>query len=205
MRKSLMFKGTLLVLGLFVLLAQLLVGGGCKRIAVTSQTVQPKPTVIAASFYPMYIMTKNIAVGIPGVQVINMTRPTTGCLHDYQVTTDDLKNLEGASFFVINGAGMESFLDKVTAQMPNLKLVDASKGIALIKNEGGDDNPHIWVSVSLAMQQVTNIPASLTDVLTGLIIFFVAAERIVPQVIQWYKRRTSRASTSISEEGPKPA
>jgi general nucleoside transport system permease protein len=55
------------------------------------------------------------------------------------------------------------------------------------------------------MQQVTNIPASLTDVLTGLIIFFVAAERIVPQVIQWYKRRTSRASTSISEEGPKPA
>ncbi|MGD0152345.1 MAG: metal ABC transporter substrate-binding protein [Thermacetogeniaceae bacterium] len=155
-----MFKGTLLALGLFMLLAQLLVGG-CKSTAVTGQTGQPKPTVIAASFYPMYIMTKNIAKDIPDVKVINMTRPTTGCLHDYQVTTDDLKNLEGANFFVINGAGMESFLDKVTAQMPNLKMVDASKGIALIKDESGDGNPHIWVSVSLAMQQVTNISEQL--------------------------------------------
>ncbi|GMA49250.1 ABC transporter permease [Alicyclobacillus contaminans] len=55
------------------------------------------------------------------------------------------------------------------------------------------------------MQQVTNIPASLTDVLTGLIIFFVAAERLLPQVIQWYRRRTSRVRTSTAGEGPKSA
>ncbi len=160
MRKGPWFKGALLALSLFVLSSALL-AGGCKQQATAVQAGRSKPTVIAASFYPVYIMAKNIARDIPDVQVINMTRPTTGCLHDYQVTTDDLKNLEGASFFVINGAGMESFLDKVTAQMPNLKLIDASKGIALIKNEGGDDNPHIWVSVSLAMQQVANISEQL--------------------------------------------
>lgn len=160
MRKNSLFKGTLLVLGLSVLLAQLFVGG-CKRTGPASQARQSKPMVIAASFYPVYIITRNIARDIPDVQVIDMTRPTTGCLHDYQMTTDDLKNLEGASFFVVNGAGMESFLDKVTAQIPKLQTIDASKGIPLIKDEGGEGNPHVWVSVSLAMQQVKNVSEQL--------------------------------------------
>lgn len=39
------------------------------------------------------------------------------------------------------------------------------------------------------MQMASNVPSSLTDVLTGLIIFFVACERIIPQIMQWYRRR----------------
>jgi ABC-type uncharacterized transport system permease subunit len=54
------------------------------------------------------------------------------------------------------------------------------------------------------MQLATGVPKSLTEVLTGLIVFFVAAERIVPMAIQWYRRRTSRLSTSVSGEGPRP-
>jgi len=49
------------------------------------------------------------------------------------------------------------------------------------------------------MQIVSNVPASLTNVLTGLIIFFVGCERIIPQVIGWYRRRRSaRAQTPAS-------
>lgn len=44
------------------------------------------------------------------------------------------------------------------------------------------------------MQIVSNVPAALTDVLTGLIIFFVGCERIIPQVIGWYRRRRSMKS-----------
>lgn len=117
--------------------------------------------VIATSFYPVYIMTKNIAWGIPGVEVVNITRPTTGCLHDYQFTTGDLRNLDQADCFVINGAGMESFLDKVTSQRPDLKIIDSSKGIELIRDNRGVPNPHLWVSVSLAMRQVQNIAGQL--------------------------------------------
>jgi glycosyltransferase involved in cell wall biosynthesis len=64
----------------------------------------------------MYISTKNITRGIDGVRVINMTKPQTGCLHDYQLTPQDLKTLEAADAFIVNGAGMESFLDKVVSQ-----------------------------------------------------------------------------------------
>lgn len=154
-----LLKETLLITGLLVLLASML-AGGCRSVAA-DQARRQEPTVIAASFYPMYIMTRNIAGDIPGVRVISLTEPFTGCLHDYQLTAADLKNLEGASFLVVNGAGMESFLDKVAAQIPDLKTVEASRGIDLIRDNGGEGNPHVWVSVSLAMQQVTSISEQL--------------------------------------------
>ena len=64
---------------------------------------------IITSFYPIYIETLNITKGIDGVVVENMTKPQTGCLHDYQMTPADMKKLETANIFIANGAGMESF------------------------------------------------------------------------------------------------
>ncbi|WP_290589688.1 ABC transporter permease [Alicyclobacillus sp.] len=52
------------------------------------------------------------------------------------------------------------------------------------------------------MQMVSQLPSSLTDVLTGLIVFFVAAERIVPLTIAWYRRRRgARAQVASAREG----
>lgn len=121
-----------------------------------------KTLTVAASFYPMYIFALNVAKNIPNVKVIDMTKPMTGCLHDYSITIDDMKTLDGAQVFVTNGADMESFMDKVTEQMPNLKVIDSSKGIQLIKNKGDEGyNPHLWVSISNAIIQVKNIGEQL--------------------------------------------
>ncbi|MDR3586105.1 MAG: metal ABC transporter substrate-binding protein [Desulfosporosinus sp.] len=160
---------------LCLILLSMLVLSGCgtnnEAKATVSQTSgsspvtnnSEKPITIAASFYPMYIFALNVAKDMPNVKVIDMTKPTTGCLHDYVVTPDDMKNLEGAQVFITNGAGMESFMDKVTSQMPNLKIVDSSKGIQLIKGVGDEgDNPHIWVSISNAIIQVGNIGDQLS-------------------------------------------
>lgn len=142
----------------------LLVINGCgandasKATVSPAQNLSPKTVTIAASFYPMYIFTLNVARDIPNVKVIDMTKSTAGCLHDYAVTPEDMKNLEGASVLITNGAGMESFLAKVTSQIKDLKIVDSSKGIQLIKGEGDEgDNPHVWVSISNAITQVQNI------------------------------------------------
>jgi len=118
---------------------------------------------IVTSFYPVYIATINVAGDVPGVKVINMTQPATGCLHDYQLKPDDLKTLSEAQIFVVNGAGMETFMDKVTSQLPNLKIIEASKGIPLIKGDGEDENPHVWVSISNTVQQVKNIGQQLAE------------------------------------------
>ena len=119
---------------------------------------------IVTSFYPMYIDVINITKGVDGVEVVNMTKPRTGCLHDYQLTTEDMKTLEKVDAFVVNGAGMESFLDKVVKQQKNLKIIDASKSdeINLLK-DGDEENPHVWLSVTYSIEQVKAITSQLCE------------------------------------------
>jgi len=118
---------------------------------------------IVTSFYPMYIATVNITKGIDGVTVTNMTKPQTGCLHDYQLTPEDMKKLEKANAFVVNGAGMEAFLDKAVKRQKNMIIIDASKNIELLKDASGEENPHVWVSVTNAIIQVKNIAIQLAE------------------------------------------
>ena len=148
---------------LCLMLLCLLVVSGCgasneSKVPVSSTENSSSTMTIAASFYPMYIFALNVAKDIPNVNVIDMTKPTAGDLHDYAVTPEDMKNLEGAKVLIINGAGIESFMGKITSQMPNLKIVDSSKGIELLKGAGNvGNNPHVWVSISNAIKQVQTI------------------------------------------------
>jgi len=73
----------------------------------------------------------------------------------------DLKTLEAADAFIINGAGMESFMDKVIKQRPNLKVIEASQNIELLKDQNGKENAHVWVSISGAIKEVNNIAEGL--------------------------------------------
>ena len=143
----------------FILLAALLLLPGCAGRG-TSAPAEAAFTVVT-SFYPMYIETINVARDVPGVRVVNMTRPQTGCLHDYQLTPDDLKTLESADAFVVNGAGMESFLQDVIDQHKGLAVVEASRGIELYRDATGELNAHLWVSVTNCIAQVRNIAAQL--------------------------------------------
>ncbi|MGM9540237.1 metal ABC transporter substrate-binding protein [Anaerovibrio sp.] len=117
---------------------------------------------IVTSFYPVYIATANITKGVDGVEVVNMTKPQTGCLHDYQLTTDDMRTLDSADAFVANGAGMEAFLDKVIKEHSGMKVIDASKGIELLKDDEGE-NPHVWLSITDAIRQAENIASQLAE------------------------------------------
>ena len=108
---------------------------GCNNSAESNNSIESNNKLtIVTSFYPMYISTLNIVKDIPDVEVINMTAPQTGCLHDYSLSTKDLKTLSSADIFVINGAGMESFLDDVIDEYSDLKIIEASKGIDLIED-----------------------------------------------------------------------
>lgn len=118
--------------------------------------------VILASFYPVYIMTKNLTAGVPGVEVHYLAPLTTGCLHDYSLKPNDRLLLDRAGIFIINGLGMESFLDKAVSQSPNLRIIDSSTGIVpLVDDKTKSTNPHVWVSVSKAILQVRNIAEGL--------------------------------------------
>ncbi|MFX4260706.1 metal ABC transporter substrate-binding protein [Pelotomaculum propionicicum] len=125
--------------------------------ANNSKEHDAKTIVINTTFYPIYIEALNITRDIPDVKLVNIAPPVTGCLHDYQLSPDDLKKMSEADILIINGAGMESFIDKIVSQLPELKIIDASRGIPLLKSEGDEYNPHVWVSITNAILQVKNI------------------------------------------------
>ena len=111
-RSVFLSRRNVLVLAGLLLTLPLLVLGGCSSSPAESDSGEQK-LVIATSFYPIYIMVRNITLDIPGVEVVNITGTVTGCVHDYHLTTADRKRLRQAEILVINGAGMESFLDQV--------------------------------------------------------------------------------------------
>ena len=157
---------------------------GCNNNVDSNKTTDDDTLNIVTSFYPLYISTINITKDIPNVTVTNMTKSQTGCLHDYQLTPQDLKTLENADILVINGAGMESFLDGIISQYPNLEIVDATKGLSLLEDDthSHDDHDHdhdtedehsedddhdheytahVWVSVTGNIDEVKNISSQL--------------------------------------------
>lgn len=115
------------------------------------------PLRVLTSFYPIYVAALNVTNGVADTEVHNLATPRTGCLHDYQLTTGDARKLANADLFLVNGAGMESFLEKVRGQYPQMKIVEVSDGISLIGN-----NSHVWTSPENARQQVENIAAALS-------------------------------------------
>lgn len=151
---------------------------GCNNSAKSNNSTESNNKLtIVTSFYPMYISTLNIVKDIPNVEVLNMTTSQTGCLHDYSLSTKDLKTLSNADILIINGAGMESFLYDVIDEYSDLKIIEASKGIDLIEDTEHDDhtedhdhedhdhdvNPHVWVSISKNIEEVSNIAEELSS------------------------------------------
>ena len=134
----------------------LLCAAGCTK---NKETETARFTVIS-SFYPVYIIAKNVSHNVPGVTIRNLTPPMTGCLHDYSVTADDMKKLETADLLIINGAGMESFMQTVIGRYPSLRTAALSKGIPTIK-ENHLENPHLWVSLSTYAEMIKNCTDAL--------------------------------------------
>lgn len=138
--------------------------------------------LVVASFYPVYIAACNVTEGIDGVTVRQLSQPSGGCVHDYQLTTQDMLLLEKADILIINGAGMESYLTDVMERYPHLDVIDTSEGAKLL--ESGDehnhdghshedaeheeehkhlDNAHIWLDMDNYCIQIGNIGNKLSQ------------------------------------------
>lgn len=135
--------------------------------------------LVVTSFYPMYILAENLTEGAENIRVINLTENQTGCLHDYQLTSRDMKLLSQADAFLINGAGMELFMEKVIEGNQNLPVIEAAHGIALLEgtehhhdheeeheeeshhNHSHTENGHVWMDVERYRKQLAAVKEEL--------------------------------------------
>jgi ABC-type Zn uptake system ZnuABC Zn-binding protein ZnuA len=164
-------------------------------IAFFPLAAEAKEVRVATSFYPVYIMALNAVKDASGVRVVNVTPMATGCLHDYSLTSADMKRLAAADIFFTNGAGMESFIETVARQFKGLRIVPLSAGIPLLRNADGTDNPHVWVSIGNAVTQVRNLG-------NALISFDPGNKQIYERNTENYMRAAGVAE-SVYEKNPK--
>lgn len=117
---------------------------------------EKEPFLAVTSFYPVYIAAANVIGDCPGIRLENLSEPQTGCLHDFQMTPEDMKLLSSADVFLVNGGGMESFLTDTAAEYPDLAIVETAEDLVL-----PDGNAHAWMSVKCYRQMTAKITESL--------------------------------------------
>ena len=128
----------------FVMLLFILAGSlGLTTLYVANEQKEEKDDFqIVTSFYPMYIAALNIVGDTENVALTNLSEPQTGCLHDFQMTPEDMKLLSRADVFIINGGGIESFMEDIAKQYPELVIIEACEGIELLCEEEAHGHEH---------------------------------------------------------------
>jgi zinc transport system substrate-binding protein len=158
----------LLILPLIALLAS------CKPAAKSETNADSEKIRVLATFLPVHAH----AAAIAGDRAIveSLISGETGA-HDFSPKPDDMRRIAQADVLVFNGAGMEPYLEDLIKQAAkkDLKQVDLSKGIQLLKNttaldddhehkhdhDHGEHNPHFWLDPILAIQQAVTLRDAL--------------------------------------------
>lgn len=111
-------------------------------VSQTQEQTDGQELTVVTSFYPMYIAAENVIGDADGVRLENLSEPQTGCLHDFQLTPEDMKLLSTADMFVINGGGIESFMSDVAKAYPDLTVTEACRDVQLIAEDDEDIDVH---------------------------------------------------------------
>ena len=143
-----------------MLLAIALAGGIFTKVYANMEAQRQKgqEICVVTSFYPIYIAACNVAKDSPGIVVENLSEPQTGCLHDYQLTPQDMILLSGADLFLVNGGGIENFLARVGQSCPALAIVETSEGTDM-----QEENAHVWMDTRRYKLMVENIAEAFKE------------------------------------------
>ncbi len=164
---------------LTALVAGLLLLSACSAPASQATATESAPAQtddgtlhVLATTYPVYLFTTAVTAGVEGVEVSLLVNQQTSCLHDYTLTVNDMKAIEGADVVVMNGAGLEDFMDDALAasKMPR---IDCSEDITLhaaVDRDGhshDEYDPHIWMDPVNAAAMVDTVARRLGELDTA--------------------------------------
>ena len=144
---------------------------GCMSAASAWQQAKAQPPEklpVVATFSILADLTRN--VGGDRIEVTALVGPN-GDAHVYQPKPADAKQLGAARLILVNGLGLEGWIDRlIKASGTKAPVIVAAKGITLQKmhEEGriGPD-PHAWQSIANAKIYVANIRDALIGVDPG--------------------------------------
>lgn len=154
-----------------------------KQTAPAAQTGQLQ---IYTSFYPLAYFASEIAGELA---VVTDLSQAGGDPHHFEPSVRELRAIADSDLLIINGLGLEGFVDKFAANLPQEKILVASQDLThqqLIELGGeeheeehheedehhdeeedghdhGGTDPHVWLDPQLAIVQVQTIAAKLQE------------------------------------------
>lgn len=140
----------------------------CLLLCALSGCSDTQPEIVATTL-PVYEFTSAICAGTD-LQVGQLVTENVSCLHDYTLKVSQMRMVESAQVIVLNGAGLEDFLDDVLASSDY--LIDSSQGChthseirhAHEHEHNHENDAHIWLSPENAKIMAGNICRGLTDI-----------------------------------------
>jgi len=147
---------------IFVFLIVITIFSGC--VSQDESSIATAPTNashrinVATTIAPLGEFVK--AVGGEKVDVILVVPPGAEP-HTFEPTPSLMVDMAKTNLYVMNGAGLEFWMDKLLEANKKMTVVDSSQGIALLQESEDEMDPHIWLSLRNAVVQVNNICSGL--------------------------------------------
>jgi ABC-type Zn uptake system ZnuABC Zn-binding protein ZnuA len=136
---------------------------GCTR---TAGSVSGKVSVVATTTVLADLVSN---VGGDLVSVASLV-PKNADVHTFEPRPSDIRAVAGAQLLVMNGLGLDDWLEKTITNAaadgtPLVKLGLDLPGVTLLPGEtASTENPHLWMDVKYAELYVNRIAAALADV-----------------------------------------
>lgn len=159
-----------------ILLAFVLCLSACGTQPGTQPTEETGLT-IAAMTYPVYLLTCEVTKDVPDVTVKLVINQPVSCVHDYSLSVNDMKTLEGANVIALSGAGLEASMENALSAVAETPQIDCSEGLELLTmaqtghfhgeeaaEHEGDADPHFWLDPVRATVVLDKLADRLAEV-----------------------------------------
>lgn len=151
-------------------LAMILLLSGCSGDKQEDLPESSGKLKVYTSIYPINFIASEIGGNL--ISVENVV-PLGTDPHDYEPSMKTIVDMGKADLFIYNGAGLESWGEKVAAELDTERVLEASSTVELLDMEGnheeeqhqedeheeeldhGDKDPHIWLSLK-NMETIAN-------------------------------------------------
>ena len=96
---------------------------------------------------------------------VNVMVPAGSSPETYEPTPQQMVDLSQSVFyFKVGQIGFEkTWMKKLQQNAPNMKVIDTSTGIRMLKTQSGNIDPHTWMSIKSADIITSNIAKALMD------------------------------------------
>ena len=132
----------------------------------SSQTTESNEqgSKILATTYPMYYLTSHLTEGIENITVDVMVSEAVSCLHDYTLTTEQMKKIERADLIVMNGMGLEEFMTSALESVPEEKIFTAAiSEDHVLRTDTGELDPHYWLNPDRYLEALQSVAEKLVE------------------------------------------